>query len=90
MDTDINPRGVQKLQFNPDEHPHSTLKAFDEFTEQYEFRYEAQFTEVPKHVMDNAIEKWKAANGNPEAVTVVQKEAIKADIQSRDKVRKLL
>ena len=90
MDSETYPRGAPTLQFNSDDHPYSTLKAFNEFIEQYEFRYEAQFPELPKHVLDNGIEKWKAENGNPEAVTVAQKEAVKVNIQSRDKVRKLL
>ena len=90
METEINPRGVPTLQFDPDSHPHSTLKAFNQFIEQYEFRYDAQFPEVQKHVLDAGVEKWKAANGNPDNVTVAQKQAVKDDIRSRDKVRKLL
>ncbi len=91
MEHDNNyPRGVPTLQFNPDNHPHSTLKAFEEFIEQYEFRYEAMFPEVQKHVLDNAIDKWKSENENPAVVTVAQKETIKLSIQSADKVRKLL
>ena len=35
-------RGIATLQFNPDRHPHATLKAFNEFMEQYEFRCIAQ------------------------------------------------
>ena len=36
-------RGIATLQFNPDRHQHATLKAFNEFIEQYEFRYIAQY-----------------------------------------------
>ena len=41
VDTATIPRGTQNLQFNPDQFPHATLKAFNEFIEQYEVRYEA-------------------------------------------------
>ena len=90
MEADIHPRGVPTLQFDPDSHPHSTLKAFNQFIEQYEFRYDAQFPEVQKHVLDAGIEKWKSENGNPATVTVAEKQAVKENIQSRDKVKKLL
>ena len=85
-----NPQGVPKLQFDPDKYPHSTLKAFNEFIEQYEFRYDAQYPEVPKHVLDNAVEKWKSENDNAAVIPIATKETLKADIRSRDKVRKLL
>ena len=55
--TNESPRGVPGLQFDPDKHPHATLKAFNEFVEQYEFRYEAQYPEPPKHIIDSAITK---------------------------------
>ena len=84
--TSTQPRGVPNLQFNPDSHPHCTLKAFNEFIEQYEFRYDAQFPEVQKDVLEDAIEAWRAENGNPDAVTVAQKTAIKATIKSKDRV----
>ena len=32
---------IQNLQFNLDQLPHAILRAINEFTEQYEFRYEA-------------------------------------------------
>ena len=38
---DQSPRGIPNLQFDPDKHPHATLKAFNDFVEQYGFRYEA-------------------------------------------------
>ena len=64
MDTLTNdsPRGVPSLQFDPDQHPHATLKAFNEFIEQYEFRYEAQYPEPPKSIMDGAILQWKSTH----------------------------
>ena len=88
--TTSQPLGIPVLQFNPDDHPHSTLKAFNEFIEQYEFRYDAQFPEVQTHVLEDAIEAWKAENENPATVSVAQKSAIKTSIKSKDRVRKLL
>ena len=38
FDTATTPRGTQNLQFNPDRFPHATLKAFNEFIDQCEFR----------------------------------------------------
>ena len=39
----IEPRYQQQLFFDPDKHPENTLKAFNEFTQAFELRYEAQF-----------------------------------------------
>ena len=81
--------GIPSLQFNPDKHPHATLKAFNDFIEQFEFRYNAQYPEPSRSVMENAISKWKALNNEREPVEkhikIMQNEWI-----SKDKVRKLL
>ena len=87
--TTDSPRGIPNLQFDPDKHPHSTLKAFNEFIERYEFRYEAQYPEPAKNVLDNSVLQWKAEN-NDAVPTAAQKMAIRAAIISKDKVRKLL
>ena len=86
---EASPRGVPSLQFDPDRHPHATLKAFNEFIDQYEFRYNAQYPEPPKHLLDSAVTKWKMENedANP---TAAQQVIIRDDLVSRDKVRKLL
>ena len=85
----ISPRGVPNLQFDPDKHPHATLKAFNEFVDQYEFRYNAQYPEPPRHMRDNAILQWKSEHADAEP-TALQQIAIRDDLISRDKVRKLL
>ena len=64
MDQEVSPRGVPHLQFNPDKHPHATLKAFNEFVDQYDFRYEAQYPEPPKNILDNAVLRWKSENAD--------------------------
>ena len=45
FNTATTARGIQNLQFNPDRFPHASLKAFNEFIEQYEFRYETEYPE---------------------------------------------
>ena len=55
-------RQSQKLFFDPDQHPEDTLKAFEEFTQLFELRYDAQFPDPPKFSMDAAIDRWKVAN----------------------------
>ena len=83
------PRGIPSLQFNPDNHPHSTLKAFKDFTEQYNYRYEAQYPLPQKYVMDNEFAIWKAANGDTDP-TAERKHTLQTEWISKDKVRKLL
>ena len=54
MDTQ---RGHQSLFFDPDGHPEGTLKAFTEFTKQFELRYNAQNLDVPGVSLDAAIQR---------------------------------
>ena len=84
-----SPRGIPNLQFDPDRHPHSTLKAFNDFVEQFEFRYEAQYPEPSKNVLDNAVLQWKSehADADPSAAEII---TIRNNLISKDKVRKLL
>ena len=49
--------GIPPLQFK---HPHATLKAFIDFIDQFEFRYNAQYPEPSRNAIDNANLKWKA------------------------------
>ena len=83
------PTGITSLQFNPDKYPHATLKAFNEFIEQYEFCYIAQYPVPPKNAIDNEIEKWQANSRNKELTNEVV-ENIRQEWISKDKVRKLL
>ena len=52
--------------FNPDKHSEDTLTAFEEFTQAFELRYEAQFPDPPKVSMNVAIERWKFAHTTTE------------------------
>lgn len=90
MDVNENsPRGIPSLQFDPDKYPYATLKAFNDFIEQFEFRYEAQYPEPQKNILDNGVLQWKSEheNNDPTAAQII---AIRNDIISKDKVRKLL
>lgn len=84
----------QQLFFDPDEHPESTLKAFEEFTQIFDLRYAAQYPDPPKVSMDSAIERWKVANTTATTPNPVpdlnQYDQVRSGWQSRDKVAKLL
>ena len=84
----------RSLFFDPDEHPDNTLKAFNEFTQMFELRYNAQYTDPPKVSIESAIERWKLINAteiqpNPKP-TVVQYDQIRAEWRSKDRVTKFL
>ena len=87
-------RQSQQLFFDPDQHPEDTLKAFEEFTQLFELRYDAQFPDPPKVSMDAAIDRWKVANTteknqNPRP-DLAAYDAIRNDWRSKDKVAKFL
>ena len=42
--------------------PESTLKAFNEYVELFELRYNAQFLDQPKMLLDSALKRWKIVN----------------------------
>ena len=58
--TATTPHEIQNLQFNPDRFPHATLKVFNEFIEQYDFSYRAQYPEPLNHTIEAFITKWTA------------------------------
>ena len=57
-----NKKPQSELFFDPSDHPDDTLKAFDEFTQLFELRYDAQFPDPPKVSLDRAIARWKVQN----------------------------
>ena len=81
-------RGIQNLQFNPDRIPHATMKAFNEFIEQYEFQYEAQYPEPPKHAIKACITKWTSTTKKEPTHTNI--EFIKYTWISKDKILEFL
>ena len=55
-----------QVYFDPDNHLEDTLKAFEEFVEVFELRYDAQFLDPPKVSLDAALQRWKFANSTEE------------------------
>ena len=82
------------IYFNPDNHPTDTWKAFRSFTNRFELRYGAQFTEPPRSAMDSAIQRWELQNpgdGDRKPIPTVQQfDAMKEEWKSKDKVLKVL
>ena len=91
---DNEPRSSQNIFFDPELHPEDTLKAFNEFTQIFELRYNAKFPDPPKVSLDAAIERWKVAQrseATPEPKPdLAQYDTIRDEWRSKDKVAKLL
>lgn len=77
------------LYFDPDLHPDATLGAFNEFTQCFELRYDAQYPDPPKVSLDAAIERWKLANDDAKP-SLENYDTIRDEWRSRDRVAKLL
>ena len=79
------------LCFNPDDHPDATLKAFDEFVQVYELRYEAQHPDPPRVSIEAAIERWKITQQDPNAKpSIEQYDTIREEWRSKDRKAKFL
>ena len=65
------------------------MKAFIDFIEQSEFCYNAQYPELSRSAIENAISKWKALN-NERKLAEKDIEIMQNKWVSKDKVRKLL
>lgn len=77
------------LYFDPDLHPDATLGAFNEFTQCFELRYDAQYPDPPKVSLDAAIERWKLAHDDAKP-SLAEYDTIRDEWRSRDRVAKLL
>ena len=80
--------------FDPDQHPEATLRAFDEFTQRFELRYNAQYPDPPRVSLEAAIKRWTVQNATQENAEpkpdLQQYDSICEDWKSKDKVTKLL
>ena len=56
MNSRIEP---QSTIFDPQQHPEGTLKAFDDFVQQFELRYRTQYPDPPKVSLDAVLAHWK-------------------------------
>ena len=94
MDNNNSKRPQSDLFFDPTAHPDETLKAFDDFTQAFELRYEAQFPDPPKVSLDAALNRWVVANTseatpNPKP-TLEQYDEVVNTWQSKDKISQFL
>ena len=60
--TNKEPQSSNSSFFDLDEYPKNTLKAFNDYVELFELRYNAQFPDPPKSLLDSALERWKTVN----------------------------
>ena len=83
-----------RLHFDPNEHPENTLKAFQEFIQRFQLRYDALYPDPPKVSLEAAIERWKISQTTPENQSpkpnLEQFDEICEDTKARDKVTKFL
>ena len=77
------------LYFDPDLHPDDTLRAFDEFIQSFELRYDAQYPDPPKTSLEAAIERWKLANDDKKPM-LDDYDNIYDEWRSKDRMTKLL
>ena len=88
MECDDNNRS-QGLFFDPTDH-HDKLKAFNDFTQMFELRYEAQFPEIPKNSLHAALSRWKISKATDEhpnpKPTLKQYDEMVTMWRSKDKV----
>jgi hypothetical protein len=86
-----NNPALPTIYFDPDKHPDATLKAFNEFIESFELRYDALYPEPPKISLETAIERWKLSQEDEKnRMTGEQFDEIKEGLRSADRVTKLL
>ena len=82
------------LFFEPAKYPDNTLKAFTEFTQTFQLRYNAQFPDPPKVSLDSALQRWKITNTSETVPdpkpNLEQYDEIVSNWQSKDKVNKFL
>ena len=88
------PQSSNSFFFDSDEYPKYTLKAFNDYVELFELRYNAQFPDPPKVSLDSALKRWKIVNAternlNPRP-TLDQYDKIKEDWQAKGILEKLL
>ena len=94
MATINEPRSTQTLFFDPDQHPEGTLKAFEEFIQIFQLRYNAQYPGPPRVSLEAAIERWKFVNtmegSSPQRPNLDQYDQIQEEWRNKDRVAKLL
>eukprot|EP00111_Clytia_hemisphaerica_P017092 TCONS_00050618-protein len=85
----MSTNATASLFFDPDCHPDNTLKAFLEFTQDYELRYAAMYPDPPKVSLDSALQRWKLGNDNKNP-TMAEYDDIVDQWKAKDMVAKFL
>jgi len=79
------------LHFDPDCHPDNTLKALDEFIQDFQLRYDANHPDPPKVSLDSAIQRWMLGQTDSDKKpNLLEYDQIVDEWKSRDKVAKFL
>jgi len=94
MNSQAEPQSSHIMFFNPDDFPDATLKAFTEFTQLFELRYNAKFPDPPTVSFEAALKRWRIANATNEVPdptpTLNQYDEICEEWKSKDRVAKFL
>ena len=77
------------LHFDPDLHPDNTLKAFNEFVQDFELRYNAKYPDPSKVSLETAIQRWQFLNADKKP-DLGDYDRIVEDLKSKDRVAKFL
>ena len=80
---------TSQLHFDPDIHPDDTAKAFNEFIQDFELRYNAKYPDPSKVSLEAAIQRWQFLNVDKKP-GLADYEEIVEDLKSKDKVAKFL
>ena len=87
-------KACSRLYFDPNKHPENTLKAFQEFLQCFQLRYDALYPDPPKVSLEAAVERWKISNTTTENPSprpnLEEFDEICEDTKSRDKIAKFL
>ena len=76
---------ASQLHFDPDD----TLKAFNEFIQDFELRYDAKYPDPSKVSLESAIERWKFLNVDQKP-GIDDYDKIVEELKSKDRVAKFL
>ena len=80
---------AEQLHFDPDLHPDDTAKAFSEFVQDFELRYNAKYPDPSKVSLEAAIQRWQFLNPDQKP-GLADYDKIVEDLKSKDKVAKFL
>ena len=80
---------ASQLHFDPDLHPDDTMKAFNEFVQDFELRYDAKYPDPSKVSLEAALERWKFLHKDQKP-GLDDYDKIVEELKSKDRVAKFL